>query len=95
VETFHVSIIDMLPAPPFQEVHVTSVIGASINQHLVALGIVRIETQQNAFLSVGLEVSLLQLIRQVDQDLATPDPEVLHTWFDSSQQLPRHSRCST
>jgi hypothetical protein len=49
-----------------------------------------VEPQEDALLSLGCKVALLQLPRNVHQHLAAPDPQVAYSRLDSSEQLPWH-----
>jgi hypothetical protein len=69
---------------------ITPVIHTPIKEDSVGLGVVGIEAKQYALLGPRLEVSLLQLFRKMDNDLAAPYSDVVNTRLDACQQLPRY-----
>jgi hypothetical protein len=74
-----VTCIEMLPAVTLHEVDVTPVKHLAIQQDTVALGVMSAEAQQDTLLGSGLEVTLLQLHRGVNNDLTAPHTEMVNT----------------
>jgi hypothetical protein len=85
MDTWKVTSIQVLSAVTFNEVDVTPVVDTSIQHDSVALGVVGVKSQQDTLTSPGLEVSLLQLHRGVDNDLAAPHSQMLNSGLDSCE----------
>jgi hypothetical protein len=88
MDSWKLSRVEVLPAVSLQELDITSVVDSAIDQHQPALAVVLTVAQQDALLSPRVEVTNLELHRQVHKDLAAPDLDVADIWDVTSEDLP-------